>query len=186
MFDGKYKKDIFFLIVNYQGSKDTVAFIKNINSSVKKGDVVRIIIIDNKSDKKDIQYIKLSIENYNNVSLLELDSNVGYFPAFNVAIDVIRDYLPATVILCNNDLTINPNFIDRYLVRDYLEDVFVVAPNVITLNGVHQNPLCLRKVSMKRKILYKMYFSSYTIARIFKFCSRLIRYWRNQLKKIVL
>lgn len=174
---------IYFLIVNYNGSEDTIKLLKSIESLECSSDTsLQAIIIDNNSEISDTTNIKAFISNLEWVTFLKSKSNIGYFPAFNVGLDHIRDKLPATVLLCNNDLIFEKYFLKLHFEEAYNNDVFVVAPNVITSNGVHQNPHLISKISRFRKLLNELYFSHYFIAKMLKAASKSLSKFRSHSK----
>lgn len=175
---------VIFIAVNYNGSIDTIKFIESINNlTTNKSTNCQVIIVDNNSSDADKQSIKDCISSFSYIQLLELNDNIGYFPAFNEGLAYIENDLQATVVLCNNDLIFEKDFLQNYLANTYNDDVFVVAPNVITLNGVHQNPHLISKISIKRKILNEIYFSHYYAAKLLKAISGSLGKLRKQNKK---
>ncbi len=174
---------IYFFIVNYNGSKDTIKLLKSIDMLERCNASLHVIIIDNNSEESDKVAIKQFISNLEGVTLLESRENVGYFPAFNLGLNHIREELPITVLLCNNDLIFEKDFLKIYLEKNYNKDAFVVSPNVITLNGVHQNPHLVSKIGMKRKIINEIYFSHYYAAKLLKKISGGLGSLRKQYKK---
>jgi len=174
------EKNATFIIVNFNGSKDTNKCIDSIflqhydNNNIN----INVIVVDNASDSEDIYSIKKHCENYSGVIFIESESNIGYFPAFNAAINSIYDKVVQRemhVVLCNNDLVFNNNFIATYFSNVYTKDTFVVSPNVIKTDGTHQNPHVLKKISMMRKFLYKLYFSNYIVAVLLRLVSSFLK-----------
>jgi hypothetical protein len=60
------------------------------------------------------------------------------------------------VIVGNNDLTFDEDFLEKLAAGVYTDDTLVVAPNVITKDGYHQNPHCITRVPATRKFLYRL------------------------------
>lgn len=183
IFNTSSSKCIYILIVNYNGSEDTIKLLNSIESSNQENTSIKVIIIDNDSDKTDTDKILAFINNLKWVTLLKSESNIGYFPAFNIGLKYIENELPATVLLCNNDLIFDKDFFQLHKLKEYSEDTFVVAPNVITLNGVHQNPHLVSRINSFRKLLNEIYFYNYYTARILKFITGFLGNLRRNNKK---
>lgn len=157
-----------FLHVNYNNSQLTINCIESILSL--KIDVVndhlKIIIIDNASRTKEKNILKKwKIDNHRyKVEFIFLDSNIGYFRAFNQGLAALRSKEITTVIIGNNDLRFDSMFLDRLKDFKYEKDVFCIAPNIINKEGLHQNPHLLKKFSILRIIYYNLYSIHYYFA----------------------
>jgi GT2 family glycosyltransferase len=97
------------------------------------------------------------------VTVMEPDSNIGYFPAIRWAMEryPVKDL--DYVMVCNNDIVFqSANFFkvleEKLLVWD------VVAPSTKTLDGVEQNPHRTTKPSFWRKRYNHLFFSNYVVA----------------------
>lgn len=65
--------------------------------------------------------------------------------------------------------------LNKYYTKDFLvkldkisysHDVMVIAPNIVTKTGYHQNPHCVNRVSKFRKLGYYLYFSNYYLGKM--------------------
>lgn len=157
-----------FVAVVYNEFDDTRDFCDSLlkNVAINNGFDVRCFIVDNSTDDA----VKSKIDNlesiYNFVNVLRPDKNVGYFGAFNFFFK--SDFFEKNndVVLCNNDLVFSENFCSIYNQSQYSDDVMVVCPNVITLDGVHQNPHLKNRMSRMRKLKLDLYFSHFFVAKI--------------------
>ena len=76
----------------------------------------------------------------------------------------------------NNDLTFPSEFIDLMCDNlDYFEKYAVVSPDLITLDGVHQNPHVMRGISRFRQLVWDIYFSNYILAIVIGRIARLTK-----------
>lgn len=114
------------VILNYNGSKDTVECIKSINEAAKKADIVtHICVVDNGSESKDVENLMAHKENLN-FSLLTLNDNLGYSRACNKGISFLKknfSYLE-NFIISNNDLIYDHNFFVELVKRDLSNKIF--------------------------------------------------------------
>lgn len=121
------------------------------------------IVVDNASQPEDFTLLQGICRGRDGVTLIRSEINLGYFGGLNLGLDAISRRDDDIVIIGNNDLTFPPSFFERLARAHYADDVFVVAPNVITADGYHQNPHCPGRVSAKRKFLYDLYFSHFLL-----------------------
>ncbi|UFH46683.1 glycosyltransferase [Flavobacterium galactosidilyticum] len=169
-----------FICVNYNNSKITQEFIRNILDLKKENDV-KIIVVDNASEESDIKGLYKFIQDLNNIDvvLLKSSTNLGYFKGLNVGINYINSSEYDYVIVGNNDLTFDDTFFMNLGSKEINNDVFVIAPNIIRLDGVHQNPHIVKKFSQIQNIYRKLYFSNYYIGM-------LIQFFYNNVKSILI
>jgi GT2 family glycosyltransferase len=160
--------EIAFICVNYNNSKITLEYILNV-IKIKQNHRVKIIVVDNASDIKDVNQLETDIENLktNAVLLLKSEHNLGYFKGLNLGIKCALDngYNQFQVI-GNNDLEFYNDFLDvleRIEIKDY---ELILAPDVITIEGIHENPHVINKMSFLRKLKSEIYFSNYYLAKL--------------------
>lgn len=169
-----------FICVNFNNSKTTKNYIKSI-LEINGLYFLDIIIVDNASSSDDgnslISFINL-IDN-KNVKLIRSDTNLGYFKGLNLALNTLDKSDYDYVIIGNNDLTFDKNFISNLEKVNIIENIFVIAPNIIRIHdGVHQNPHIIKKFTFIQRIYRKLYFSNFYIGNI-------IYYLYNKLKFII-
>lgn len=157
-------KPFYFIAVNYNGSYFTIKYIESIERLIQINLNLRIIIVDNASEMGDFIKIENYAKNKHNVKLIKNKENLGYFKALNVGISTIQDKR-GIYIIGNNDLEFDKNFLIEINNIEYGDDILVIAPNVITRDGYHQNPHCLKRISTFRKAGYKIYFLNYHLGQ---------------------
>ena len=151
-----------FICVNYNNSKYTLDYISSLNkSSIHE---FEIIVVDNNSSEIDL--VKL-LKSKLNFKLIKSKTNLGYFKGLNLGLDSIenKDEYDYTVI-GNNDLTFENNFLNKLESLELSDDILAIAPNIITLDGVHQNPHVLKRFSKLVKFFHHAYFSNYFIGQL--------------------
>ncbi len=151
-----------FICVNYNNSLITIEYINNVleYSTIYK---VEIIIIDNASNAQDINDLDRFIENLKNenVILIKSEINIGYFKGLNLGINQLNKLEYDFVVIGNNDLIFDDNFLQILKSKKTESNVFVIAPNIIRLDGIHQNPHIIEKFSKIQNAYRKIYFSNY-------------------------
>ncbi|MFA5920936.1 MAG: glycosyltransferase [Methylococcaceae bacterium] len=170
-----------FIAVNYNGAGFTIDYIQSINNlSLNGNEEIKIIIIDNNSEKNDLKIIEKFTKISINVKLIKLSDNQGYFKGLNKGIKIVEKDKNTSLIIGNNDLTFDKNFILNLKKINYDNNVMVLAPNIITKEGRQQNPHVIDSVSFVEKFKSQLYFSNYYIGQIFRFINQHIkRVYRN-------
>ena len=153
-----------FVSVVYNNYDDTLDFCKSLMQMAIEKEGLVCFLVDN-SDSTGIQErIDSLVFNFSFVKVLRSGRNLGYFGGFNYFFDSQFFDSSDTVVLCNNDLVFDRNFCQRFLVGSYPDDVFVVCPDVVTMDGVHQNPHHLKPITAFEKFKFDLYFSHYLFA----------------------
>ncbi len=167
-----------FACVNFNSSKYTIEYISSILSlETMEYFIVKIFIIDNCSEIEDYKIIEKYVANIENVQLMRTELNVGYFGGLNIAISFNRSAKDYWVI-GNNDVTFPKLFLSnlkRVLSNGIDSDVLVLSPNIINLDNVHQNPVSVNRLSLKRRIFLNVYFFNYYIGIPLYFVVRKIK-----------
>jgi GT2 family glycosyltransferase len=169
---------MYIVVVNYNNSDFTKLLLESIFISGQTTQIgLSVVVVDNDSPRKDFQALQLICSPYSQVILLRSETNLGYFGGLNLGLSTLSLSKDDYVIVGNNDLTFTSDFFSLLSSRKYDDDVLVVAPNVITADGYHQNPHCPARVSAFRKFLYDIYFSNF-------WCSRLLTLVSKNLKLV--
>ncbi|KWR83203.1 MAG: rhamnosyl transferase [Burkholderiaceae bacterium] len=157
-----------FICVNYNGSQVTSKFVSSVRSLSERAGpgMVEAIIVDNASESSDYESLKVLVrEAWEDAKVIRSDVNLGYFGGLNLGLAAIDPRKYDCVIVGNNDLTFDEDFLEKLAAGVYTDDTLVVAPNVITKDGYHQNPHCITRVPATRKFLYRLYYLDYRVAR---------------------
>lgn len=167
-----------FICVNYNNSKVTIEYILNV-IEIKQNFDVKIIIVDNASHETDILELEKFIIDLNNndIVLIKSIENLGYFRGLNLGINYIDKVEYDYVVIGNNDLIFESNFINQLSIKNFNNNVFVISPNIIRIDGVHQNPHIVNKFNLIQRLYRKLYFSNYYIGNlIYLFYNRIRSY----------
>ena len=97
-----------------------------------------------------------------------LRENVGYFRGLNAGIHHLEAHSGIEwMVVGNNDLIFPNDFGDRL---EQLQAEFrvhpVIAPDIVTADGEHQNPHVISKISRVREAFYDLYYSNYHVGLI--------------------
>ena len=90
--------------------------------------------------------------------------NVGYFGGLNLGLAAVPRAENDLVVIGNNDLEFDADFSQRLDAQRYRPDVMVVCPDVVTADGVHQNPHVLHRTDWRRRLKFDVYFSHYLLS----------------------
>ncbi len=157
-----------YVCTNYNNTKDTFAAISSLINE-KNYSNIEIIVVDNCSDNENIELLKAIERQHANVHVVFNDVNMGYFKGLNCGIHYIREKFKNIeyIVVGNNDLIFPENFYESVLNnKTILQQHAVVSPNIITLDGVYQNPHVINSISTFRELIYDIYYSNYYIAQL--------------------
>jgi GT2 family glycosyltransferase len=156
---------IYFVAVNFNNADYTIEYVNSILALDNFQLPIQIIIVDNGSEIKDQDKLKSQLNGVSQVKLIFANENLGYFKGLNVGLAQIVNRKDSLVLIGNNDLTFSKDFITRLLEVKVNKNVMVLAPDVVTINGFHQNPLCMNRMSKLRKYGLRFYYTNYYYGR---------------------
>lgn len=166
-----------YVCTNYNNSGYTRAAIASLHASGHADDV-HVVVVDNQSLPDDVVALRRAAAEFPNVELVLQSTNVGYFAGLNVGIRTLRQRHPDVVhlVVGNNDLEFPAEFVPQVARhREVLEQWAVVAPDLVTPEGVHQNPHVLHPISRARRAVWDAYYASYPIAMVIRKLAHLTR-----------
>ena len=154
-----------FIILHYQNIDDTI----NCIESIKKLDNLdessyNIIVVDNKSPNGTGNMLKDKYIDESGIEVILLDKNYGFSKANNIAYEKAITYNPDIIMVLNNDIIFEDTlFLSKLIERyDSPEKYDIICPDIINLNGMHQNPLRDTEITLKKaykNMIYEMFFS---------------------------
>lgn len=98
---------VFIILVNYNGTKDTVECIKSLNQIDDTS--YEIIVVDNASN--DVEQLEKELADFNFVKLLKSKNNLGFAGGNNVGIRYAMEHNADYVLLLNNDTVVEKDFL---------------------------------------------------------------------------
>ena len=166
--------DIGYVCVNYNNSTYTRDAVRSLVVNVKHN--FHIVVVDNNSNRVNVEILQGLKAEHANVEVVVNEENVGYFRGLNVGIAKLRGSKPQIefVVVGNNDLLF-PNDFGNAIANhcDKLRSYPVICPDIVTLDGIHQNPHVIERISKIREIAYDIYYSNYYIALLIRKLAKL-------------
>lgn len=158
-----------FICVNYNSEEETKKYIINV-LQLQKAEVAIIIIVDNSPTDESSLKLKLFVEENNfdeNQVVILKKENRGYFQGINDGIHYAKQSINEIFffIVGNNDIIFESNFIVKLLNINVDIKTLVIAPDVVTSEGSHENPHVINKIGFLRKLKYDVYYLHYGLAR---------------------
>lgn len=151
-----------YICTNYNNSHFTVTAVRSLLANTKHH--VAIVVVDNASTAVEQKILADLEKEFSQVEVIFSPSNVGYFCGLNLGIDRLRQTQPDIewMVIGNNDLEFAADFADRMQanVGRWVKHC-VVSPDVMTVDGEHQNPHVISGISKIREIFYDLYYSNY-------------------------
>ncbi len=168
-----------YICTNFNNSGFTVDAVRSLVASAGTDHALHVVVVDNQSAPEHVQTLHdLAAEFPAVVDLLLNDQNVGYFPGLNCGIHRMRERYPEVqhFVIGNNDLLFPTEFCASVKHNlSVLDQHAVVSPDIMTLDGEHQNPHVIRTVSKTRELVYDLYYSNYLLAQTILWLARVSR-----------
>ena len=98
---------VFVILVNYNGSEDTIECVESLLSNDFKS--FEIIIIDNNSEEQQKKILKDKL--VDSVKIIYLDNNIGFAGGNNVGIKCALEQNADYILLLNNDTIVESDFL---------------------------------------------------------------------------
>jgi GT2 family glycosyltransferase len=165
------------VMTNYNNAKFTRGAVESLAIAPHWSDC-EVVIVDNNSTRDDVAELERLKVQYPRIHLLLNDLNLGYFRGLNVGIRYLRQNSPDIdlMVVGNNDLVYPREFVDALRSSAaLLERYCVISPDIVTLDGVHQNPHVITGISRPRKLIYDLYYASYPLALLIRWIARITR-----------
>lgn len=156
-----------YVCTNFNNSSFTVKAVATLRANA--GHEIAIVVVDNGSDQNNQATLRELAASEPSVDVIFSQENVGYFRGLNLGIKHLRASAPEItwMVIGNNDLEFPLDFCD--LVGSNAgrwQDRAVISPDIVTLDGDHQNPHVISNISKIRELMYDVYFSNYYIGLV--------------------
>lgn len=128
------------VILNYLNMSVTFETVKSLLTQ-NNIDSFHIVIVDNGSKNGSIEYLSQNFSMYQNITVLEAISNLGYAQGNNVGINYLRERNIDNVLVMNSDISFSEANGLEQLFLDIPNNVGVIGPNIIGNNNAPANPI---------------------------------------------
>ena len=158
-------KKISFVSVNYKNHLVTLDLCRSLESQDGLGEHFELecILVDNSESAEQLE----ALNDFNfptiDIKVVGANRNLGYFGGLNLGLsEASSDF----VVICNNDLKFQRDFCIKLLSSKYEEPILAIAPDVITIDGYHQNPHVLSPIGWLRRFQFDLYYTNYFVAKL--------------------
>lgn len=158
-----------YVCTNYNNSSYTIEAVRTLKANPRHQ--YCIVVVDNKSDVANVSQLNKMAAEHPDVHLILSQNNVGYFRGLNLGIKHLREHHPDIewLVVGNNDLEFPVDFADKLSsVAPLLRSHAVVSPDIVTVEGEHQNPHVISGISKIREIFYDLYYANYYLGMAIK------------------
>ena len=166
-----------YVCTNYNNAPVTRAAVASLYAD-NAPDRVRVVVVDNASHDADRAALGRLADEFRGVDVVYNAENVGYFPGLNIGIERLRGLRSDCdlMVVGNNDLEFPQGFVANVVRnREVLDRWAVVAPDLVSPEGQHQNPHVLRPISRLRRAVWDVHFSSRAAASLVRLAARATR-----------
>lgn len=175
-------RDIAIITVQYRNPADTAAFVRSL-SALDDASTCELVVVDNAPADAEAVSPMMSEALPFAVHVIPAPTNLYYWGGAMHAIAGIRratGSLPRWLIVCNNDIEFaDSQFLKRLASWDP-EQYPIIAPRILSLfTNRDQNPLLRSAPGILKRLKWRVYDSSYTVARLMLALHRPISRLRN-------
>lgn len=142
------KIQVFFVILHYMNLDITEKCVKAL---LELDDIesCQIVIVDNASANGSGILLQQIFSGNGNIKVLFNENNGGFSEGNNIGYEYAKEMGAAYVVCMNNDIIIKQkNFI--HLLLSCEPDSQIIGPDIVTSDGIHQNPFRNGRMSDKR------------------------------------
>jgi GT2 family glycosyltransferase len=154
---------VYIIVLNYQSYEDTINYVKLLQS--QKNINLNILVVDNDSPNDSYQYLKDKLKEIKNVEVVKSKKNGGYAYGNNFGLRYIQNKDFDFVIISNNDILIDNEYLIYKLTQVYnkLKSVAFISP-LMKVNNKISSSIAWDIPTISDDILSSL--------RIFKFLKR--------------
>jgi GT2 family glycosyltransferase len=166
-----------YVFTNYNNSAFTEAAVRSIAHG-RDWSESSVVIVDNQSERIERDLLAELEKTFPRIHIIYNEMNIGYFPGLNIGIDHLRLTDPGIeyTVIGNNDLVFPEDFTEKIAAnRDVFEKFPVISPDLVTLDGMHQNPHVTRSISRQRELIWDLYFLNYRLATAIRWVAKVTK-----------
>jgi GT2 family glycosyltransferase len=155
---------IAIVCVNYESYDYTIKMCKSLKWQKGIHDLfeLEVFVVDNSKNVSNtlIEYCR----NEPMIRYLRSEKNNGYFAGLNEGLSSIDVTKYEYVCIGNNDLEFKDDFFLHLTGLSVKGEVYSLCPDIVTSDGVHQNPHVKTKISLAGKFKLDLYYSNWYVA----------------------
>lgn len=156
-----------YVCTNYNNSAFTIDAVTSLMRNTNHD--IEVIVVDNASRDEEVAKLRPLAVRFPSLHVIESKGNTGYFRGLNIGFKALRRLRPDIdwVVAGNNDLEFDEDFCD--CVESYINEFrshSVISPDIVTLDGAHQNPHVISDISTIREIFFDLYYSNYYVGQV--------------------
>ena len=138
---------ICYVILHYQNIEVTKESIANLKRIIHKES--RIVVVDNASPNGSGDELIKYYTDDDMVTVLKNEVNAGFAKGNNFGFRYAKDkFNPNIIVVMNSDIFIKQNNFEELVSNHVVKEKFdIIAPDIISSNLVHQNPLRKKPIS---------------------------------------
>lgn len=158
---------IAYVCTNYNNSAFTLTAVDSLMRN--HGHDIEVFVVDNASAESEVHKLRQLPVRHPSVHVIESRQNTGYFRGLNLGLKALRELRPDIdwVVAGNNDLEFPADFCDLLSQHaQALQAHSVISPDIVTLEGEHQNPHVIASISTTRELFYDLYYANYHLGRL--------------------
>lgn len=141
-----------FCILHYNNVEVTINCIEDILKN-NSNPLFNVVVIDNGSRNGTGELLEEKYKNNKHVFVLKNDINFGFAKGNNIGYFFAKSKLCADIIVVmNSDILVGNTFSVEKIIQSCKSDVEIIAPDIVTINGLHQNPYRYKPFPKKRYI----------------------------------
>lgn len=156
-----------YVCTNFNNSDVTVEAFESLLAT--SGHEYVCVAVDNASSPEERSKLTAYCAKRRECEVVLCEENLGYFNGLNQGLDHMRTSHPDVewMLIGNNDLEFDIGFADKLdSLRETYENHSVISPDIVTMDGEHQNPHVISGISPLREFIYDLYYSNFVLARI--------------------
>jgi GT2 family glycosyltransferase len=148
---------ILFLCIDFKSEKDTLDLYRDIRAQTVAQNITFSIVCNSGSD--DVNKL-FSSEARDNLIIEDASDNIGYLPSANRSIlaYLSTNPTPDYIVVSNADIRIFDERFFEHLLSGERALSAVVAPKIVTLDGVSQNPFMRSRPALPRILFLELIF----------------------------
>jgi GT2 family glycosyltransferase len=156
-----------FVVVNHNNFSLTADMYQSVVCAARLDFEFDFCVVDNSENDRERDVLIEWSRGCDNINVL-FTENKGYFPGLNFGLRFVDQKEYDFVVIGNNDLLLSENFFDVLDGSAFSHDVYAVCPDVLTSDGVHQNPHVVYRYTFFKKLLLDIYFSNFFLGSLLR------------------